>query len=378
MLRKWFVLMLIVLLSACGAQETAIPASTPRPTRTLVPLPADSTAPVPTRAPTVLAAASTAAPTAVPTLAPTADPTAELCPLTGVRDSAKPWTTRRPLLVKIDNGPLARPQSGLTQADIVVEHYAEGGITRFDAAFWCSGADDVGPVRSARMIDFDLVNMFQAALAHVGASNENLAVLRQLYGNRLLDGDQVKAPYHRIAERAAPYNDYTSTQALWAAMPERGIAQTGIQLKGLTFDDAAPAAGKPAVRVNVPYDSRFSDSIWDYVSANALYKKSLLGNPFVDGKKQQVQVANVLVIFAPHTLTDIVEDSLGSRSIKIDLKGKGRAVLFRDGQAYDGQWLREDANAFIRFVDAAGKDLPLKTGRAWFEVVPTDFKLDWK
>ena len=243
-MRKWFVLVLILLLAACGAQDTPIPASTLRPTRTPAPLPPDSTVAAPTRGPTVAAAAPSTAPTA----APTADPTAELCPLTGVRDAAKPWTTRRPLLVKIDNSPLARPQSGITQADIVVEHYAEGGITRFDAAFWCNEAEDIGPVRSARMIDFDLVSMFQAALAHVGASNENLAVLRQLYGNRLLDGDQFKVPYHRISERVAPYNDYTSTQALWAAMPERGISMTGITLKGLTFALRRPqvASRRPA------------------------------------------------------------------------------------------------------------------------------------
>src|SRR2546422_1001060 len=120
-----------MLLAACEAQEPALPASTPRPTRTAVPLPLDPTATTPPpRAPTVVAA--------VPTVLPTVDPASELCPLTGVRDAAKPWTTRRPLLVKIDNSPLARPQAGITQADIVVEHYAEGGITRFDIAFWCS------------------------------------------------------------------------------------------------------------------------------------------------------------------------------------------------------------------------------------------------
>ena len=370
-MRKWFVLCLIVLLAACGAQETPIPASTLRPTRTSVPLPADPTATTaPRGTPTIAAPALTAA--------PTTDPTAELCPLTGVRDPAKPWPTRRPLLIKIDNSPLARPQSGITQADIVIEHYAEGGVTRFDAAFWCSDADDIGPVRSARMIDFDLVNMFQAVLAHVGASNENLAVLRQLYGNRLLDENEFKAPFHRIKERDAPYNTYTSTQGLWVVMPPRGITQTGIQLKGLTFAIAAPAGGKPAARVSIPYDSRFADSIWDLVPDGTLYKKSLLGNPLIDARKQQVQAANVVVIFALHTVTDVIEDSLGSRSIKIDLNGKGRAVLFRDGQAYEGQWLRDDPSGFIRFVDAGGKDLALKTGRSWFEVVPTDFKLDWK
>jgi hypothetical protein len=370
MLRTWFVLLWIVLLAAaCDLQDTPAPLPTPRPTRTRAPLAVEPTA---TTAPT-------RAPTAASTAAPTVDATAELCPLTGVRDPSKVWTTRRPLLIKIDNSPLARPQSGFSQADIVVEHYAEGGVTRFDAAFWCSDSDNIGPIRSARIIDFDLVTMFQAVLAHVGASNENLAVLKEMFGSRLLDENEFKAPFHRIKERDAPYNTYTSTQGLWVVVPQRGITQNGVQLKGLTFADAVPAGGKPAAKVTIPYDSRFSDSVWDFVSDSKLYKKSLLGDPLMDANtNQQVQAANVVVVFAPHTVTDIIEDSLGSRSIKIDLKGRGRAVLFRDGQAFDGQWVRDDPNGFIRFINAGGKDMPLKIGRSWYEVVPTDFKLAWK
>jgi hypothetical protein len=369
-LGKWLVLFLLVLVTtACDLQETPVPAATRRPTRTPAPFAVEPTA-IP---------ASTRAPSAAPSAAPTIDPTAELCPLTGVRDPGKPWTTRRPLVIKVDNSPLARPQSGIAQADIVIEHYAEGGVTRFDAVFWCSDSDNIGPIRSARIIDFDLVTMFQAMLVHVGASNENLAVLKQMFGNRLLDENEFKAPFHRIKERDAPYNTYTSSQGLWVVVPQRGITQTGVQLKGLTFADAAPAGGKPAAKVTIPYDSRFADSVWELVPDSKLYKKSLLGDPLVDANtKQQVQAANVVVIFAQHTVTEIIEDSLGSRSIKIDLQGHGRAVLFRDGQAFDGQWVRADPNGFIRFVDAGGKDLPLKIGRSWYEVVPSDFKLEWK
>ena len=82
----------------------------------------------------------------------------------------------------------------------------------------------------------------------------------------------------------------------------------------------------------------------------------------------------MVIVFAPHTLTDIVEDSLGDRSIKIDLKGRGRAVLFRDGQSFEGQWVRDDPNGFIRFVDAGGKDIAFRPGHSWWEVVPPDFK----
>ena len=228
------------------------------------------------------------------------------------------------------------------------------------------------------MIDFDLVNMFQAVLAHVGASNENLAVLRQLYGNRLLDENEFKAPFHRIKERDAPYNTYTSTQGLWVVMPQRGITQTGIQLKGLTFANAAPAGGKPATRVSIPYDSRFADSIWDLVPDSALYKKSLLGSPLVDARKQQVQAANVVVIFAPHTVTDVIEDSLGSRSIKIDLKRQGPGGPVPGRAGVRGAMAARRPQRIYPLRRCRRERPGLKTGRSWFEVVPTDFKLEWK
>jgi DUF3048 family protein len=358
--RVLFLLCVICLLAACDLAETPAPVATRRPTRTPAPIPTDL--PVPT-------------PTVIPS--PTPDPVVEQCPLTGLRDPAKPWLTRRPLAVKIDNSPLARPQAGLMGADVIFEHLAEGGVTRFDAVYWCGDADPIGPVRSARIIDLDLVQMLQAILVHVGASNENLAALQEKFGNRLMDENLFKAPFHRTTDRVAPYNTYTSTQGLWAVAPGHGAAQQGIQLKGLVFRDAAPEGGKPANKVTVPYDSRFSDSVWEYVPERKKYSKFLLGEPLVSDN-QRVQAENVIVLFTPHTVTDIIEDSLGSRSIAMDLRGRGRAVIFRDGQAFEAQWLRDDPNAMIRFVDANNKDIALKNGRSWIEIVPTDLKLEWK
>ncbi len=366
--RSIMFLFVILLLAACGSSGQPTPVPTRRPTRT----------PPPTFTPEP--------PTATPdpvTPTPAGSPTPDLsmrCPLTGLNDPGKPWLTRRPLLIKIDNSPPARPQSGISQADIVIEHYVEGGVTRFDAVFWCSDSADIGPIRSARIIDFDLTTMFQAILVHVGASNENLAVLKQMFGNRLMDENEFKAPFHRIKERDAPYNTYTSSQGLWVVAPQRGITQTGIQLNGLAFDEAVPPGGQPATHVVLPLDSRFSDTVWDYAADQKAYRKFLLGDPLVDAgaDNRQVQDANVVVVFAQHTLTDIIEDVLGSRSIRIDLKGHGRVLVFRDGQVYEGQWVRDDPNGFIRFVDASGKDLVLRPGRSWWEVVPTDFKPEWK
>src|SRR5699024_9452925 len=59
-------------------------------------------------------------------------------------------TDERIVEVMVNNHPKARPQSGLSKADIVFEVLAEGKITRFLALFQSEKPDMVGPVRSAR------------------------------------------------------------------------------------------------------------------------------------------------------------------------------------------------------------------------------------
>ncbi len=367
--RTLFCMTLILLAAACGgAPATDVPAaqSTARTTRG----PQATFTPVPTSTP--------AAPTATPTVTPTPDPTADLCPLTGLKDTARPWTTRRPLAVKIDNSPQARPQSALLQADVIFEHLAEGGISRFDVVFWCSGSENAGPVRSARIIDFDIIAMLQAILVHVGASDRNLARLRETFGNRLIDGDVDKPLLRRSTDRIAPYNAYINTSTIWDAASKRGANAANLVLKGLVFSDGGSLGGKPATHVDVPMDPRFSLTTWDYDATRKLYKKSLFGTAFLDASGAQVAMQNMVVLFAKHSVTDVIEDSLGSRSIQIDLHGRGRAVLFRDGQAFEGEWVREEPNAMLRIVDATGQDVALKTGHTWFEVVPTDLNLAFK
>src|SRR5207245_1981959 len=118
--------------------------------------------------------------------------------------------SRRPLMVKIDNSELARPQSGLSRADVVYESVTEGGITRYAAVFQSHDVAMLGPVRSARLSDLQIAPEFGAVLAHVGASSPIMDMLRR--GN-VLDLDQFFWPqfFQRTKDRPAPYNVYTST-----------------------------------------------------------------------------------------------------------------------------------------------------------------------
>jgi hypothetical protein len=99
------------------------------------------------------------------------------------------------------------------------------------------------------------------------------------------------------------------------------------------------------------------------------------GDPLIDSTtKQQISAANVIVYYAAHDKTDIVEDSNGATSIRIVVNGEGRAQVFRDGVMIEGMW-RTDGSQTPEFVFPNGEPVPLKRGASWIEVVPTDFRV---
>ncbi|MBL8096619.1 MAG: DUF3048 domain-containing protein, partial [Anaerolineales bacterium] len=167
-------------LAACGPAASL---ATPTLAAPLVVTAASTTEPLPTAAVVVEGPAATAAPTAEPqpTAAAMVGPDtypADVNPLTGETVGAD-VLERMPLAVKITNFPVsARPQFGLAQADLVFEHQAEAGLTRFTAFFLQNDVDKIGPVRSARFVDAEIVPAFQAALVTSGSSFGTMDKLR--------------------------------------------------------------------------------------------------------------------------------------------------------------------------------------------------------
>ncbi|MBI5052526.1 MAG: DUF3048 domain-containing protein, partial [Chloroflexi bacterium] len=156
-MRRIFAVIFSILIVACSSAPP-----------TLKPLPTLDA--VPTAAATTVAAPATATP--LPTVAPlptaTPAPDSVLCPLTGLPVSKSVLATRRPLMVQLGNSGPERPQFGLAQADLIFETLSEGGITRFSAVYLCQDAQDIAGVRSARLINLQIIPIFDAILAHVG------------------------------------------------------------------------------------------------------------------------------------------------------------------------------------------------------------------
>lgn len=365
--RLWILAALLMVLASCKTSEpTMAPQSestrTPKPTFTSVPTFAPPTA---TATP---AATATPPPTATPVPTPTTDP--YINPLTGLREQDLSKLERRILAVRIGNDPVIRPQEGLGQAEIVFEELMEGNtVTRFTALYLAADAERIRPIRSARLSSLQIVPMFDAVLVHSGASDPIRWLISQ---EDFTDLDQFfhAEPYGILAGYDWRGRMYTSVEAVHAFLAKQGW-EAKPAITPLPFDVAVPD-GPPARRINIPYSSS-SAVRWDYDESSGLYLRWVAGEPHTDALTgEQIKAANVVILYAEHRATDIVEDSLGSTAIDIWLKGEGQAIICRDGVGLKVTWKRVDEKQPLVFVDDDDAVVPFRPGQSWFQIVPDD------
>jgi len=334
-----------------------------------------------------------ATPSAVNTIAPTeaaleagaADPGGQgdaaqnaINPLTGqVVDDAS-LLQRRPMLIKVSNFPRNnRPQWGLSGADIVFEHYAEGGLTRFSALFYGQDAAIVGPIRSARFIDLELVNMYGALFAYGSADFR----VRE----RIAESAFVERTVTEYPARCPPmcrfdpvnYNHLiTSTLDLQTYILEQGVDNTPPDLGGLVFSTEIPGSGEPGDVLEIRYsDGNFHR--WEFAGEWGAYLRSQETGandvdvvPLTDALDgEPIGAENVIVVIVPHTFL-----SGTSGLVEIHLDGSGRALAFRDGNLYEVEWQR-DLVGGLRFTAPAGELFALKPGSTWIEFVSTSSEI---
>ncbi|MDQ7030325.1 MAG: DUF3048 domain-containing protein [Ardenticatenia bacterium] len=304
------------------------------------------------------------------------------CPLTGQLVEDTTVLQRRPLNVRVDNSEPARPQAGLALADVVWEALAEGGITRFTATYLCQEAEAIGPVRSARLIDLQLWPMLDAVLVHVGASQPVMdMILSSPWAEANLD-EYLGAPgFYRVSEAPASWlRTYTNTALLWEAVEAMGQQRPSRTLRGWHFNNVPPAGGQPAAELVIPFSQAANSVVrFRYDPERGTHVRYQGSIPHMDRLTgEPLRASTVFVIFAKMTITRIVEDRLGSRSLHFAIYGEGPAVVVRDGMAYEVTWRREGENVMIRPVDGRGEIVPFKPGPIWVEIVPLESPVSWK
>lgn len=285
-------------------------------------------------------------------------------PLTGL-GSEQRLDSKRPIMVMINNAPPARPQSGISKADLVYEVLAEGEMTRFLAIFQSQEPEVIGPVRSIRPYFIQIGTGFDAVLVHAGGSQEALETLaRSDYSH--LDEIPNGRYFWRESFRKAPHNLYTKSALLKQAMQDKNMRATAEVPHFLFLSaDAVIRDGEPATRIDLTFHP-LNQAGFVYDDQEKKYMRYTAGKPHVDlTDNKQLSATNVLVISAKHR----VLDSEGRRTV--DVVGPGDGYLFQQGKAQKIKWKR--SGGVIRaYADAAlTEELPLLPGNTWVEILPT-------
>ena len=271
------------------------------------------------------------------------------------------------MAVKVDNYPLARPQSGLDKADLVFEEPVEGNITRYVAVFQCNDADPIGPVRSARNIDIGILGQLaHPLLAHVGGIDP---VIRNIAASPIvnvdLGQDQSLVIHH--AGRVAPYATYTSTSRVYRTHPDKKTPPDPL----FTYSHSVPD-GAAVSSVNIDYSST-SNVTWKYNAATHAFQRFYNGTtPDLLENGTQNSAANVVVQYVKIAFGPWVENSQGALEVQADLYPDvtGEAVVYRDGVAVSGTWHRSTLDSPTQFLDRSGNRIRLRPGPTWVEIVP--------
>jgi hypothetical protein len=294
------------------------------------------------------------APTPKPT---TPTPTQERSPFTGLPANPAPV-----LAVKIDNVPPARPHTGLGAADLVYVEQVEAGQTRLLAVYSSDLPDRIGPVRSARESDIELLRQFgRPALAYSGSHSGLKPPLKAAPLYALPPEDAPRA-YQRDRGRPAPHNLYVLPERALAAAPKATDARD----IGFRFGPA-PAGGEPVNERTVRFPASRYTFTWS--APDKGWRVAMDGRAAVTTDGGPVKATTVVVqhvTIRPSKFSDF----LGSVSPYTETVGSGTAVVLRDGKAHEARWSRPAAEDGTTFTTPAGEPLNFAPGRTWVVLAP--------
>ena len=296
---------------------------------------------------------------------PATDAPGPVYPLTGLPVTDPVAAARPALVVKIDNNEKARPQNGLNEADIVFEEIVEVQ-TRFAAVFHSQTADPVGPIRSGRTQDIDLLGSFNAPMFMW--SGGNAAVTRAIEDSDLVNLSAqhsdvyAAAGFFRSDDRPGPHDLYASTSAAWGSLTPEGAGPPPQQFSYLA--DGDQAEGEAAAGCIGDMDGLAVG--WTFDAASGSYLRTTNGEPHMDVLSGQVSTENVVVMYVEYR-----PSPADSRSPEAQTIGSGEAWVFTGGVLIRGTWTRVDRLSGVVLNDSSGQVIELSPGRTFFELART-------
>jgi hypothetical protein len=298
----------------------------------------------------------------------------DINPLTGLRVPDVALLDRRPLAVKVSNFPRsARPQAGLSRADLLFEYYTEGGSTRFMAMYYGQEADKVGPIRSARVEDTRIVPLYDAILVHVQAYQD---VWDQMYNSGIDFINEFPAACPAICrdanEKIKENSAFGNTAELTKYAGIVRLLRGRPNLNGMLFDSATPGGGGDAASLWVRFSAaalaewRFDAVSDSYLRFSENESGALVAlNDRVTGR--QLSVANAVILFVP--FNRFVGKTTSAEMWDLNLSGEGKGVFFRDGKVFEGTWKRVSASQPLQLLGPSGSLFALQPGSTWIGVI---------
>ena len=285
-------------------------------------------------------------------------------PLTGLPIEDPALAARSALVVKIDNHPDARPQSGLNQADIVFEENVEQ-LTRFAAVFQTTAPDPVGPIRSGREQDVQLLGSLNKPI--FAWSGGNPGVTAAINGSDFIVANvqtnaRSASKSYRSRDRKVPHNLYAQGSGLFTMAAETP-SPPPVQFSYLK--SGATAAGDPSAGADVKMDG--VSVSWKYDAKSSTYLRFQNGIAHNDAALGQVNATNVVVL-----VVDYVQSAIYAPSPIAQTLGTGEVFLFTGGKALHGKWSRDDRLKPFTFTADDGQPMLLTPGRTWVELARVD------
>lgn len=291
------------------------------------------------------------------------------CPLDGRPIEVQ---ASRPVALMVENFSTIRPQAGTGSACVVVEGLAEGGITRFMLVYGNHGADNIGPVRSARTHFVALAKGWDALYGHVGGSVD--FALKAIRDWGVADWDQMGhgSSYTRVGWTRAPHNVFTSTARLRedaSQYRDGDMASRGFTFKKAPAPEALPDGTKT---VTIDFSTSEYKVEYRYDRQSNTYKRFNGGQPHVDaGTKMQLAPSNIVILRAP---TSPIPGAGGL--LDVNMMGSGSLTVVQDGRVIDGTWEKPLPSSPLALRDGQGREIPLTPGQIWVEIVAPTTPVD--
>jgi hypothetical protein len=304
------------------------------------------------------AAAAVTSSASAPTTPPPEPPTTLL--------SGREGKDHKVLAVKLDNTQFSDPHAGLIAADVVYLEEVEYGLTRYVAVYSSEYPKEIGPVRSARISDLELLRQYgNVAFAFSGAQSLLLDDIARAFLHPL-SNDAGASGYWRVPDRTAPWDLFAHPKALLKGAPRANEAKD----VGFTFDEAVPPGGKAAKDVTVNWPGAQARFKWSKGQDKWLLWMD--GSPATSTEGPQLGGSTVIVQSAK-VYPSQFGDSYGGTTPMTETVGKGKALLLRNGRTWPITWSRPTAKVGTTWR-YRGKEIAMDPGQVWIALLNNDRK----